>query len=95
MSSKTLRVKLLIAAALVLSAVGIVVATASATAPGSNGQIAFRRYFNCQQDWGAVFTTAATGKGTRQITHPARGAVDDQPDWAPDGSLITFSRLGA
>jgi len=94
-SSKTLRIRLLFAIALALSAVAIVVATASATAPGNNGRIAFRRYFDAHQSWGAVFTIAADGKGTRQITHPARGIVDDQPDWAPDGSLIAFSRCCA
>lgn len=95
MSSKTLRTRLLFAIALALSAVAIVVATASATAPGNNGAIAFRRYFDAQHSWGAVFTIAADGKGTRQITHPARGIVDDQPDWAPDGGLIAFSRCCA
>ena len=74
MSFNTLRTRLPFAIALALSAVAIVVATASATAPGSNGRIAFRRYFDHQQDWGAVFTIAANGKGTRQITHPARGS---------------------
>lgn len=68
-------------------------ATASyATAPGTNGRIAFRRYFNANHTWGAVFTIEANGKGGRQVTHPPKGVVDDQPDWAPDGSLIAFSR---
>ena len=38
--------RLFIAAAVVLSGIAIVVATASATAPTRNGAIAFRRYFN-------------------------------------------------
>jgi TolB protein len=70
-----------------------VAATSSqATAPGKDGRIAFRRYFNGDHSWGAVFTIRDNGKGERQITHPPRGTVDDQPDWSPDGSLLVFSR---
>jgi Tol biopolymer transport system component len=64
----------------------------SATTPGKNGRIAFRRYFDANQSWGAVFTIGANGKHTKQITQPPKGVVDDQPAWAPDGSLITFTR---
>lgn len=67
--------------------------TADATGPGANGKIAFRTYFDGQQSWGAVFTVNPDGSGARQLTHPGRGTVDDQPSWAPDGSLIAFSRL--
>jgi len=37
------------------------VATAGTTAPGHNGRIAFRRYFDDQQSWGAVFTMTSKG----------------------------------
>jgi TolB protein len=75
-----------------LALFAVVVATAAATAPGKNGAIAFRRYFNDDQSWGAVFTIAADGNGARQVTHPPRGVVDDQPDWASDGSRLVFTR---
>jgi TolB protein len=81
-----------IAAAVALGSITLVAATASATAPGKNGRIAFRRYFNDQHSRGAVFTTRANGTHARQITHPPKGVVDQGPDWAPDGSLITFTR---
>jgi TolB protein len=77
---------------LALAVFAVVVATAAATPPGKNGAIAFRRYFTDDQSWGAVFTIGADGKAARQITHPQRGVVDDQPDWAPDGSRIAFTR---
>ena len=68
------------------------VTTADATAPGANGSISFRRFFDASQETGAVFAIAADGKGERQITTPPTGGLDDQPDWAPDGSLIAFTR---
>jgi TolB protein len=79
-------------AAAAFATVCVLTATAGATAPGANGKIAFRRYFDPKHSWGAVFTVNSNGTGVRQITHPARGLVDDQPSWAPDGSLITFTR---
>jgi TolB protein len=86
-----LKASIVIAAALVGTVV--LATTADATAPGANGKIAFRTYFDGPQSWGAVFTINPDGSGARQLTHPRRGTVDDQPSWAPDGSLIVFSRL--
>jgi Tol biopolymer transport system component len=83
--------KRIVLLALVLAAA--IGATASyATAPGKNGRIAFRRYFDKDHNWGAVFTVNANGTGERQVTHPPKGTNDDQPDWSPDGSLLAFSR---
>ena len=92
MSHRTPHTALYLAAALLALAFAVVPPTASATDPGKNGPIAFRRYFDTQQTWGAVFTMRPDGTGTRQITQPPRGTVDDQPAWAPDGSLLTFFR---
>ena len=70
---------------------GVAATSSQATAPGKNGRIAFRRYFSNDHSWGAVFTISANGKGERQVTHPPKNTVDDQPDWSPDGSLIAFA----
>ena len=67
---------------------------AQATSPGKNGKIAFRRYFDDDHTWGAVFVANVDGTGARQITHPQRGVLDDQPDWSPNGSSLVFSRCG-
>ena len=63
-----------------------------ATKPGKNGLIAFKRYSDAQRSTGAVYTIAPDGTSTQQVTKPAQGVIDDQPDWSPDGSLITFFR---
>ena len=94
MKSKT-GIRAAVVGLLALVGVAGAVATADATTPGANGKIAFRRYFDpAHESWGAVFTINPDGTGARQITHPAPDVLDDQPAWAPDGSLITFSRLG-
>jgi TolB protein len=64
----------------------------SATTPGDNGRIAFKGYLDPDRSTGAIFTIGPEGTHTRQITFPAAGTVDDQPDWSPDGSLIAFRR---
>ena len=78
----------------VLAAVGIgaLVSTAHATAPGKNGEIAFKRYLDTDRSTGAIFAADANGKDERQITKPESGVVDDQPDWSSDGSLLVFHR---
>jgi TolB protein len=84
---------LVVATVTALVAAVVLATSADATAPGANGRIAFRTYFDGQQSWGGVFTINSDGSGARQLTHPRRGTVDDQPSWAPDGSLIAFNRL--
>ena len=65
---------------------------ASATPPGENGQIAYRRIVNASLGTSPIFTVRADGTGGRQVTHPGAGVVDTQPDWSPDGRLIAFQR---
>jgi TolB protein len=76
-------------AAIVL--VAVAVPTASATLPGRDGIIVFKRYFEPDQ-WGALFTIGSNGRGEKQLTHTSRNVTDDQPDWSPDAPLIVFTR---
>jgi hypothetical protein len=46
-------------------------------APGKNGPIAFRRYFDDQQTWGAMFTVQPDGPPDEVE------AVGLRPDWGP------------
>jgi TolB protein len=84
----------LIAGSLALTVAGALASGAGATQPGQSGAIAFRRYVDARHTAGAVFTIGSDGTGERQLTTPPQGTLDDQPDWAPDGSLITFTRCG-
>lgn len=67
---------------------------ATATFDGEDGRIAFRRFLNQEQTWGAVFTIRPDGTRERQVTHPKRGYVDRNPDVSPDGRRIVFEREG-
>ena len=65
---------------------------ASATSSGKNGRIAFRRFFNDAHTRGAIFTINPDGSGLKQITHRGKTLLDNEPDWAPNGRWIAFSR---
>jgi TolB protein len=65
---------------------------AGATVPGKNSDLAFRRYLDTNESWGAIFVVGPDGKNERQLTRPPQGVVDEQPDWSPDGSRIVFHR---
>jgi TolB protein len=83
--------RLIFVGALVVTA--SVTAAAVATTPGSNGQIAFRRWLNDETSRSALYTINPDGTGVRQIVPRLRRAHDDQPDWSPDGRLLAFSRF--
>ena len=67
-------------------------ARAAAQAPQPTGRIAFRRYLDPDRKQGALFVINPDGTGERQLTHPGPTAVDDQPDFSPDGREIAFER---
>jgi len=80
------------AALVAIAVLGTVVSTASATAPGKNGQLVFRRYLDVARTTGPLFVSNSDGSKVRQITHPARGVIDQEADWSPNGRKIAFER---
>src|SRR5689334_2777228 len=77
----------------VLVVTGLAAGNSQATAPGRNGRVAFQRYELHDAPLTAHIVVAnSDGSGQRTITHASRQYVDDQPDWAPDGSRIVFER---
>jgi TolB protein len=83
-----------LALAAAAAAAGLAPAAALATAPGTNGQVAFRRYLGPDRTNGAIFVAAPDGSGERQITSAPQNASDDYPDLASDGSFAAFQRCG-
>jgi TolB protein len=77
---------------LVLMFGGAVASIASATAPGHNGKLVFRRYLDADHTWSVLFTANPDGSGVQQITHPPRRVLDIVPNWSPTGKKIVFQR---
>jgi Tol biopolymer transport system component len=66
--------------------------SASGDSDATNGQIAFRRWFDPDQTKSAIFTMNPDGSHVRQLTHPPEGTHDDTPVWSPDGTKVAFYR---
>jgi Tol biopolymer transport system component len=78
-----------------LAVVGVILACAgqaSATPPGKNGRIVFRRYLDVQKTTSAIFTVDPDGRNELQVTYPPAGVDDREPDWSPDATAIAFER---
>ena len=89
--TRHLRTAGLIAAVALLSAF-LVPTGASATTPGHNGRIAFKSYLDADRTTGAIASVRPDGTHRHQLTFPAPGTVDDQPDVSPNGRLVAFRR---
>jgi len=81
----------IVVACALLAAFGMAI-TASATTPGKNGRIAFRRYLDVAKTTSAIFTINPDGTKEQQVTHPQAGVDDREPDWSTNGQKIAFER---
>jgi TolB protein len=70
----------------------LVAATASGTTRGTNGRIAYAHPIGGKHTTFAISVINPDGTGEGQLTHPADGVLDGQPDWSPDGSKLAFER---
>ncbi|MFI2612182.1 TolB family protein [Kitasatospora sp. NPDC018619] len=70
--------------------VGAAVGTPAATV--HNGLIVSRAYIDASHSSTAIVTLVPDGTGQHQVTRPPAGALDDRPDWSPDGTTIAFDR---
>jgi TolB protein len=77
--------------AAVAAAVLVVVASASATAPGTNGLLVFTAGVGQHSQ---LFTIRPDGTGLKQVTHFKDGSDSGNADWSPNGDRIAFEHDG-
>ena len=66
---------------------------ASTATPPPPGTMVFRQFVDASNSQGALFTEQTDGTHKVQLTIPAKGETDAEPDWSPDGTKIVFTKL--
>jgi TolB protein len=80
-------------AAVVVGGIALVPAATHATSSATNGRIAFSRYRYVNSPLREeIWAANPDGSGLRQITRAAANYIDSQPDWAPSGRSLIFTR---
>jgi Tol biopolymer transport system component len=80
----------LLAAATLLGGLLVIATPAQATAPGTNGRIAYSRFSS--HNSADIVSANPDGTGVVRLTNPPAGTFDFNPDWKPDGTKIAFER---
>jgi Tol biopolymer transport system component len=65
---------------------------AGATAPGTNGRIAYSRFADASFRHADIMTANPDGSGIVKLTSTPAGTYDFNPDWSPDGTKVAFER---
>lgn len=71
---------------------GAAATAASAHVNGGPTRIVWSRFADPRSGTAAIVIADARGAGQQQLTHPARGIVDIDPELSPDGRLVLFER---
>ena len=73
--------------------VGLVAAVpAGATAPGTNGRIAYSRFADASFSHANIVSANPDGTGVVKLTSTPPETYDFNPDWSPDGTKVAFER---
>src|SRR5690348_271642 len=62
---------------------------------GLGGRIVVRRFLDDGETTATLYIVNADGTGEKRLTKPVTGVIDDEPDWAPDGTSLVFTRITA
>ncbi len=65
---------------------------AGATAPGTNGWIAYSRFDDASFRHADIVSANPDGTGVVKLTSTPAGTYDFNPDWTPDGTEVAFER---
>ncbi|MEV7603783.1 hypothetical protein AB0O91_41095 [Kitasatospora sp. NPDC089797] len=64
----------------------------AANSDAHNGLIVSRAYTDATRTTSAIVTLGPDGADQHPVTQPPERALDDRPDWSPDGRAIAFDR---
>jgi TolB protein len=82
----------LLGAATLLAGLLVTGTGAQATAPGTNGRIAYSRYADVFFGHEDIVSSNPDGTGVVKLTNSRHGVYDENPDWAPNGSKVVFQQ---
>ena len=70
----------------------VAIAPAGATAPGTNGRIAYSRFADASFHHADIVSANPDGTGVVKLTNEPSGTYDYNPDWSPNGTKVAFQR---
>ncbi len=82
----------LLGVAALLAGLLVTATPAGATAPGTNGRIAYSRFADATFRHADIVSANPDGTGIMKLTKTRAGTYDFNPDWSPDGTKVAFER---